>query len=219
MPSSPDASEAAPSEAGPAGPRSGQTFVLVCIALCAAFVLVLVFVSPRLLEATRAQAPDPPPVEIASGVIDGKPWTATAVESEDERPCVDVVVGGTRALRVCGAERGPSNVRALDGLAFGDTVLVATVVDAHSTTVAIDHADGTTRVDVAYADYGFPLGFAVATVPAPVAEIAPYGDDGRRRGRADCRLDGSDHDPDRHVVPPIVVGTGDALGGGCLLTG
>lgn len=218
MSSFPDPSEQVPLPADEAHPSSGRTFVIVCIALCAALVLVLVFVSPRLLEATLAQAPDPPPVEIASGEVDGKAWTATAVEPEEERPCADVVVDGTHALRVCGAERGPSSVRALDGLSFGDTVLVATIVDPRSTTVAIDHADGTTRIDVVYADYGFPLGFAAAAVPAPVAEVAPYGEDDTRRGRADCRLDGADHDPGRHVVPPIVVGSGDALGGGCLLT-
>lgn len=218
MASSAGASEQAPAPPDPAPPRSGRVFVIGCIVLCVALVLALVFVSPRLLDATLAQAPDPAPVEIASGVVDGREWTATAVEPETEHPCVDVVVDDTLALRVCGNQNGPSSVRALDGLAFGDTALVATIVDPRSTTVAIEHADGTDRVDVVYADYGFPLGFAVTTVPAPVAEVAPYGEDGRRRGRADCRLDGADHDPDRHVVPAIVAGSGDVLGGGCLLT-
>lgn len=218
MPSSPGTSEQSPAPTDPAPPRSGRAFVIGCIVLCAALVLALVFISPRLLDATLAQAPDPAPVEIASGVVDGKAWTATAVEPEAEHPCVDVVVDDTLALRVCGNQNGPSSVRALDGLSFGDTALVATIVDPRSTTVAIEHAEGTDRVDVAYADYGFPLGFAVTTVPAPVAEVAPYGDDGQRRGRADCRLDGADHDPARHVVPPIVAGSGDVLGGGCLLT-
>lgn len=219
MPASAEPPEPAPTSADDdAHTRSGRAFVLVCVALCVALVAVMVFVSPRLLEATRAQAPDPTPVEIASGEVDGMPWTATAIEPEDDRPCAELVVDGTRALRVCGDQRGPSNVRALDGLAFGDTVIVAAIVDPRSTEVAIEHATGTTRAEVVYADFGFPLGFAVAAVPGPVAQLAPYGEDGGRRGHADCRLSGADHDPDRHVVPPIVVGTGDALGGGCLLT-
>lgn len=217
MPSLSDSPEqSTPAEA--AHQRSGRTFVIACVLLGVALVLVFVFVSPRLLEATLAQAPDPPPVPIASGDADGNAWTATAVEPEAERPCADLMVEGTRALRVCGDARGPSNVRGLDGLAFDDTVIVATIVDPRSTTVTIEHADGTTRVDVVYADFGFPLGFAAAAVPAPVDEVAAYGEDGRRRGHADCRLDGADHDPDRHIVPPIVVGTGPALRDGCLLT-
>lgn len=218
MPSSPDSSERSPSAADAVHRRSGRTFVIACVLLGIGLVLVFVFVSPRLLEATLAQTPDTPPVAIASGDADGNTWTATAVEPEAERPCADVTVEGTRALRVCGDERGPSSVRALDGLAFDDTVIVATIVDPRSTTVAITHAEGTTRADVVYADFGFPLGFATAAVPAPVDEVAPYGENGRRRGHADCRLNGTDHDPDRHIVPPILVGSGAALRDGCLLT-
>lgn len=218
MPSLSDSPEQSPSPTEAAHKRSGRNFVIACVLLAVALVLVFVFVSPRLLEATLAQAPDPPPVRIASGDVDGNSWTATAVEPEAERPCADVMVEGTRALRVCGDARGPSSIRALDGLAFDDTAIVATIVDPRSTTVAIEHAEGTTRADVVYADFGFPLGFATAAVPAPVDEVTAYGEDGHQRGHADCRLDGADHDPDRHIVPPIVVGTGPALRHGCLLT-
>jgi hypothetical protein len=198
--------------------RSGTVFVLVCGALCVALVLVFVFVSPRLLEATRERAPDPAPVEVAAGETGGVAWTVTAVESEDERPCAELRAGGDRALLVCGDESGPSNLRAMDGLPLGDAVVVTAIVDPRSTEVAVEHAGGTARTEVAYADFGFPLGFAVVEVEPPVEALAAHGEDGELRGRADCRSGGADHDPDRHPVPPVVVGTGDALTGGCLLT-
>lgn len=222
----PTSDRATPDERPPAGGtwdddgrrRSGTAFVLVCAALCVALVLVFVFVSPRLLEATLERAPDPAPVEVAAGEAGGTPWRVTAVEPEEERPCAELRADGSRALLVCGDRRGVSNVRGLDGLGLGDAAVVTAIVDPRSTEVAVEHAGGTARTEVVYADFGFPLGFAAVEVEPPVEAVGAYGEDGELRGHADCRLDGADHDPDRHPVPPVVVGTGEVLGGGCLLT-
>lgn len=202
-----------------AGGRSGRAFVVACLALCAGLVLVFVFVSPQLLESTLAQSPDPTPVDVAAGELDGHTWSVTAVRPGEDRSCAEIVVDGERERLVCGNEEGPSAVRGMDAVPVGDGALVTAVVDARSTEVAIAHEGGTTRTGVVYANFvNFPLGFAAAAVPPPVARVSAHGDQGELRGRADCRLGGDDHDPQRHVVPPILVGTGDVLTGGCLLT-
>lgn len=198
-------------------PSSGTVFVLACLAGCAALVAVFVFVSPRLLQATLAQAPDRPPVEVAAGEIDGTAWSVTAVEPDDDRPCARVEVGGEAAQTLCGDADGPSNLRSLDAVEVGDRALVAAIVDPHSVEVRFGHGDTATPADVVYADFGFPLGFAAAAVTEAVDAVTLYGDDGEARGRADCTLEGDDHDPERHIVPPIVAGTGPTLTGGCLL--
>lgn len=185
---------------------------------CVVLVLAFFFAGPRLQEATMALAPDAPPVDVASGDIDGASWSVTAVEPEDEEPCARVEVDGTEARMVCGGRRGPSNVRALDAVEVGGGVVVVTITDPRSEEVRISHDQTMTAADVVYADYGFPMGFAATEVSAPVHAITLYGDEGSERGRADCTLDGDDHDPDRHLAPPIMVGTGAALSDGCLLT-
>jgi hypothetical protein len=208
-----------PPDSADAPGRSGRAFVLVCLGLCAALVLGLVFVSPRLLQATLAESPDPTPVEVATGEVDGRNWTVTAVRPGEERSCAEVAVEGQRRRLVCGNERGPSGLRAMDAIGVGQAAIITAVVDPRSTEMAVAHAGATTRTEVVYANFvNFPLGFAAVAVAPPVTRVSAYGEQGQLRGRADCRLDGDDHDPQRHVAAPIVVGTGEALTGGCLLT-
>lgn len=201
------------------GGRSGRLFVLACVLFCLALVAVIVFVSPRLLEATLANAPPRAPVQVAEGEVDGVAWSATAVEPEDEQPCLRLDVDGERAGMLCGHPDASSGMRALEAVPVGDDTLIGVIVDPRTTNVRVSAGPEEASFSVSYADFGFPMGFVAGPVPTPVTEVTGVGGDGRVRGRADCTLDGDDHDRQRHVMPPMLLGVESPLGDGdgCLL--
>lgn len=174
---------------------SGRAFVVACVLAAVAFVAFLVFVSPILLDRTRAAAPPPAPQEVASGEIAGQRWTATAVEAAPEEPCLAVEAGAASA-RACTEPRGPS-LRAVERLDAGGVPLVYGIVDARTTAVRLElSGGGTVEVEPAYVDFGFPLGFFAIPLPSGgrLEAVEALDRDGELRDRAACADGAADLD-------------------------
>lgn len=183
----------APSAEPPPGRTfSGRGFVLACALGLSAFVAFLVFVSPVLLARTQAAAPPPAPHEVATGVVAGQPWTATAIERGTDEPCLEVVAGST-TTRVCTEPRGAS-LRAAEVVDVSGTVVLHGIVDARTTTVRL-HFEDRDPVDLmpGYVDFGFPLGFFATALPhgATPTEVEALDGDGDRRGVVNCSGEGA----------------------------
>ncbi len=205
---------------GPDRPgRSGKAFVISSVIGVLALGAILALLGPRLQEATEAMAPDPPPTPIADGRLGDRAWSATATEPEEETPCLRLDADGEEVAEACGAEQGPSALRALGSAELdGDLVLLA-IGDARTTEVEVVHGGGSARLEGGYADYGFPMGFAAGPVEQPVEAVRALSEDGEVRGWADCTRGLDDHDPDADELPPFVLGPDEELadGQGCLL--
>lgn len=172
----------------PATGRSGRWFVIGAVAFCVAFVLFLVFVSPVLLERTLELAPPRVPAQVGAGTHAGTPWQATAEAGADDTACVRIDVDGATASRACVPPRGRP-IRAVGTAPLADAQLVFAIVDARTTEVQVRLAGGARHTAaVAYADYGYPLGFAFVAVAADgaVAEVVARDRDDSVRATAAC---------------------------------
>jgi hypothetical protein len=170
-----------PSAPARSRPTSGTIFVLACVTAAVAFVAFLVFVSPRLLDWTRASAPPAAPQVVASGEIAGRPWSAQAVDATagqrvvgsdgiepvvEPEPClrVEMTRAGTGQLcvqRLGGTLRGMQVLASPDGAAVLYGVVAARVAE-----VVLESSAGEVIVEPSYVDFGFPLGFFAVPVDA-----------------------------------------------------
>jgi hypothetical protein len=168
----------------PARLYSGTRFVIACIVFGVAFVTFLVAASPRLLQRTLAAAPPPVPHQVGAG----SNWAATAVLRGDD-PCLLVRRTGRGEARVCteGRERGV--IQRVDRAQVEGGELYYGVVSPRVGEVRLRPADGAAlHAPVVYADYGFPLGFWVAELPAGtrLAGVEAVGRDGATAARVAC---------------------------------
>lgn len=193
----------APVRDGRRRPASGTVFVLVCAALAVAYVAFLVVGSPVLLERTLANAPPPAPQQVAAGSVDGAAWTAEAYDAAeglrvvgadgvepivDPEPCMRLVLDGT-AHALCVERRGTSIRDVAATSAAGGSLLVYGVVAPEVTAVEVrDAAGGSVHAEPTYVDFGFPLGFFVATLDgsSPVTAVRATDRDSAVRATATC---------------------------------
>jgi hypothetical protein len=188
---------ATPSAPAPRPPStravSGSRFVLASAAAMVALVLVLVFVSPRLLAWTLRAAPPPVPVELHQG----PGWTATAVARGTD-PCLEVATAASGGGPLCTTERDRRPVRAVGVAPLVGADLVHGIVSPRVRGVRLELSSGPDREgDVSYADYGHPVGFFAVTVPsgATVERVLALDADGgvmaevACAGAAACDLD------------------------------
>ena len=177
-------------------PASGTVFVVACLTFLAAFVAVLVFVSPTLLERTLAAAPPKAPSVVASGQLEGRAWTAEAVDGTaglsgpvvEPEPCLRVELTGTSGGTLC-VQRTGGSLRGLQAVSSPDGgAIVYGVVGARVAAVELQVGDGPLVVEPSYVDFGFPLGFFAAELEAGAAvEGARALDrDGEVRAFASC---------------------------------
>ncbi len=177
-------------------PSSGTVFVLACVAFLTAFVAFLVFVSPTLLERTLASAPPKAPQVVASGELDGRAWTAAAIDASagetgpvvEPEPCLQVDLDGTDGGRLC-VQRTGGSLRGLQALAAPDGgAVVYGVVGARIASVELLTGEEPLVVEPSYVDFGFPLGFFAAEVDegAVVAGARALDRDGALKASATC---------------------------------
>lgn len=173
---------------------------MVCAVLALAFVLFLIFVSPVLLERTLSVAPPPAPQVVASGELDGRTWSVTALDRNagetsadghpvEEEPCSVVDLGESTSSRLCVLRRGES-LRGVEAVvdASGRAV-VHGIVSPQVTDVELRTAGGEVlRATPSYVDFGFPLGFFALEVDAATAitAVRALDGDGVERATASC---------------------------------
>jgi hypothetical protein len=184
---------------------SGTAFVIACGIAVVAFVLFLVFGSPVLLERTLALAPPPAPQVVASGEVDGRGWSVTALDGTahqrgvdargveavvEPEPCLSVDLGdGSAPVEHCGERRGGS-IRTLEVVRdVSGRALVSGIVAPEVSTVTLAvEGGGALETAPTYVDFGFPLGFFVVEVDSGtiITGAEALDRDGHVRSSAAC---------------------------------
>ncbi|MGI8874399.1 MAG: hypothetical protein ACR2KP_08745 [Egibacteraceae bacterium] len=170
--------------------RSGTRFVVACTLGLVAFVVFLAVVSPRLLERTQAAAPPPAPQRVGAGTVGGQAWVATAVERDEEEPCLRVALGEATG-DVCGQRQGGGVLQAVTVRQAGEAALLTGVMTASVGTLEVEVGSNREAVRPVYVDFGFPAAFVAAEIPAGQVRLIARDRDDEVIATGACPADGA----------------------------
>lgn len=164
---------------------SGTWFVVLVLLGVALFVTFLLVGSPVLLERTLEQVPPAAPHTVQQG--DG--WEAVATQADEDTACLEVRAADALTEDCVGVRGLPLRLLDARPLEEGGAVLAYGIVDARTTRVALELAEGGPIVlEVVHVDFGFPLGFYATELRAgtTVERVVARDGDGEPRADAAC---------------------------------